>query len=179
MNQVPNEILEDPNLKGAITLLPANYKFEMPKTIHGTRFSGAQKDKLWLPERQLLFAITFSDVLTQLCPGIETLMGDVTYGACCIDDYTVRALDCDLLVHYAHSCFIPVHVTKFNVLYAFVDITIDASHLLAPLQRSFASSNFKLPLSQESQRSGSSFVADAIVHPRSEKKGVACENTSF
>ncbi|RFU78944.1 diphthamide biosynthesis 1 [Trichoderma arundinaceum] len=132
LNQVPNEILEYPNLKGAITLLPANYKFEMPKTIHGTRFSGAQKDELWLPERQLLFAITFSDVLTQLCPGIETLMGDVTYGACCIDDYTVRALDCDLLVHYAHSCFIPVHVTKFNVLYAFVDIPIDASHLLAP-----------------------------------------------
>jgi hypothetical protein len=132
---------------------------------------GYQKDKL-------LFAITFSDVLTQLCPGIETLMGDVTYGACCIDDYTVRALDCDLFIHYAHSCFIPDHVTKFNVLYAFVDITIDASHLLAPLQRSFASSNFKLPLSQESQRSGSSFVTDAIVHPRSEKKGVACENTS-
>ncbi|KAL7940128.1 putative diphthamide synthesis domain-containing protein [Trichoderma barbatum] len=89
------------------------------------------------------------------------------------------ALDCDLLVHYAHSCLIPVHVTKFKVLYAFVEITIDASHLLAPLQRSFASSNFKLPLSQESQRSGSSLVADAIVHPRSEKKGIACENTDF
>ena len=31
-------------------------------------------------------------------------MGDVTYGACCIDDFTAVALGCDLLVHYGHSC---------------------------------------------------------------------------
>ena len=31
-------------------------------------------------------------------------MGDVTYGACCVDDYTARALGCDMMVHYGHSC---------------------------------------------------------------------------
>ena len=31
-------------------------------------------------------------------------MGDVTYGACCVDDFTATALDCDLMVHYGHSC---------------------------------------------------------------------------
>lgn len=31
-------------------------------------------------------------------------MGDVTYGACCIDDYSAKALDMDLLIHYGHSC---------------------------------------------------------------------------
>lgn len=31
-------------------------------------------------------------------------MGDVTYGACCIDDFTARGLDCDFMVHYGHSC---------------------------------------------------------------------------
>lgn len=36
---------------------------------------------------------------------VETLiMGDVTYGACCVDDYTARALGCDFMVHYGHSC---------------------------------------------------------------------------
>ena len=66
-------------------------------------------------------------------------MGDVTYGACCIDDYTARALGCDLLVHYAHSCLIPVDVTKIKTLYVFVDISIDTSHLLATLERNFQS----------------------------------------
>lgn len=93
-----------------------------------------------MPEGLLLFATTISDILTQFCPGIETLiMGDVTYGACCIDDYTARALDCDLLVHYAHSCLIPVDVTKIKTLYVFVDISIDTSHLLATLERNFSS----------------------------------------
>lgn len=32
------------------------------------------------------------------------ILGDVTYGACCIDDYTAIALGSDMLVHYGHSC---------------------------------------------------------------------------
>ncbi|KAK3088933.1 Diphthamide biosynthesis protein 1, partial [Teratosphaeriaceae sp. CCFEE 6253] len=65
-----------------------------------------------MPEGLLMFATTISDILTTFCPGTSTLiMADVTYGACCIDDYTARALGCDLLVHYAHSCLIPVGVT--------------------------------------------------------------------
>ena len=37
--------------------------------------------------------------------GCDTvIMGDVTYGACCVDDFTARALGCDLMVHYGHSC---------------------------------------------------------------------------
>lgn len=31
-------------------------------------------------------------------------MGDVTYGACCVDDWSARALGCDFMVHYGHSC---------------------------------------------------------------------------
>jgi 2-(3-amino-3-carboxypropyl)histidine synthase len=64
-------------------------------------------------------------------------MGDVTYGACCVDDYTAKALGCDLLVHYAHSCLIPMDVTTIKTLYVFVDIGIDTSHLLATLTRNF------------------------------------------
>ncbi len=117
LNRVPPEISENPKLKEAIALLPANYSFEIPKTIHRIQTSGSKKVALQMPEGLLLFATTISDILTQFCPGIETLiMGDVTYGACCIDDYTARALGCDLLVHYAHSCLIPVDVTKIKTL---------------------------------------------------------------
>ncbi|KAF4496865.1 diphthamide biosynthesis 1 [Fusarium agapanthi] len=140
LNQVPKEILENADLKAAVALLPANYNFEIPKTIHRIQTSNAKRVALQMPEGLLLFATTISDILTQFCPGVETLiMGDVTYGACCIDDYTARALGCDLLVHYAHSCLIPVDVTTIKTLYVFVDISIDATHLLASLERNFAS----------------------------------------
>jgi diphthamide biosynthesis enzyme Dph1/Dph2-like protein len=45
----------------------------------------------------LVFGFSFTGALT-------VIMGDVTYGACCIDDYTAVALGCDMLVHYGHSC---------------------------------------------------------------------------
>ncbi|PHH92865.1 hypothetical protein CDD83_4008 [Cordyceps sp. RAO-2017] len=139
LNRVPAEILEDASLQEAMRLLPSNYNFEIPKTIHRIRSCGARRVALQMPEGLLLFATTVSDVLTRFCPGVETLiMGDVTYGACCVDDYTARALGCDLLVHYAHSCLIPVDVTRIRTLYVFVDIGIDAAHLLASLERSLA-----------------------------------------
>ncbi|RAH41883.1 2-(3-amino-3-carboxypropyl)histidine synthase [Aspergillus brunneoviolaceus CBS 621.78] len=138
LNQVPAEILEDADIQAAIALLPKNYSFEIPKTIHRIRTSGAKRVALQFPEGLLIFATTISDILTQFCTGIETLiMGDVTYGACCIDDYTARALGCDLLVHYAHSCLIPVDVTQIKTLYIFVDISIDTTHLVATLERNF------------------------------------------
>ncbi|KAI5300280.1 Diphthamide biosynthesis protein 1 [Ascosphaera atra] len=138
LNQVPPEILNDEDIKAAIELLPRNYNFEIPKTIHRIRSSGAKRIALQFPEGLLLFATTISDILTQFCPGTETLiMGDVTYGACCIDDYTARALGCDLLVHYAHSCLIPVDVTTIKTLYVFVEIRIDTTHLVATLERNF------------------------------------------
>lgn len=138
LNQVPPEILNDPDINDAIAQLPPNYSFEIHKTIHRARSSSSKKIALQFPEGLLLFATTISDILTRFCPGAETIiMGDVTYGACCIDDYTARALDCDLLVHYAHSCLIPVDVTKIKTLYVFVDISIDTKHLLASLERNF------------------------------------------
>ncbi|CAK3988228.1 Diphthamide biosynthesis 1 [Lecanosticta acicola] len=140
LNNVPDDILHDKDINDAIALLPKNYNFEIHKTIHRIRTSGAKKIALQMPEGLLLFATTISDILTQFCPGASTLiMGDVTYGACCIDDYTARALGCDMLVHYAHSCLIPVNVTKIQTLYVFVDIQIDVEHLLATIERNFKS----------------------------------------
>lgn len=33
LNQIPDEILNDPRLREAIKILPSNYNFEIPKTI--------------------------------------------------------------------------------------------------------------------------------------------------
>lgn len=44
-------------------------------------------------------------------------MGDVTYGACCVDDYTAVALGCDMLVHYGHSCLGLLFSFQINLLW--------------------------------------------------------------
>jgi diphthamide biosynthesis enzyme Dph1/Dph2-like protein len=42
--------------------------------------------------------------LCRFTSALTVIMGDVTYGACCVDDFTALALGCDMLVHYGHSC---------------------------------------------------------------------------
>lgn len=89
------------------------------------------------------------------------IMGDVTYGACCVDDYTARALGADLMVHYGHSCLgmhtkfetkilrknfpdvllppatVPVDQTSIRTLYVFVEIAIDPDHVCATIRTNF------------------------------------------
>jgi 2-(3-amino-3-carboxypropyl)histidine synthase len=138
LNNIPQDILHDSDINEAIALLPSNYSFEIHKSIHRIRSAGAKKVALQFPEGLLIFATTISDIVTRFCDGVETvIMGDVTYGACCVDDFTARALGCDLLIHYAHSCLIPVSVTQIKTLYVFVDIGIDVTHLIATIERNF------------------------------------------
>ncbi|RYR72840.1 hypothetical protein Ahy_A02g007059 [Arachis hypogaea] len=56
--------------------------------------------------------------------------GDVTYGACYVNDFSAAALSTDLLIHYGHSCLVPIDSTTISCLYVFVDIKIDVSHLV-------------------------------------------------
>jgi 2-(3-amino-3-carboxypropyl)histidine synthase len=139
---IPESLLTDPALNEMITTtLPPNYQFEIHKTIHKITESGARRVALQMPEGLLVYATAISDILERFA-GVEVvIMGDVTYGACCVDDFTAAALGCDFLVHYGHSCLVPVDITSsLAVLYVFVDIAIDLTHLLATLQHNFSPS---------------------------------------
>jgi len=125
MNQIPEEILNDKDLNEAIRLLPSNYNFEIHKTVWNIKKNGAKRVALQMPEGLLIYSLIISDILEQFCEVETVVMGDVSYGACCIDDFTARALDCDFIVHYAHSCLVPIDITDIKVLYVFVTINIE------------------------------------------------------
>ncbi|KAJ3590723.1 hypothetical protein NHX12_008672, partial [Muraenolepis orangiensis] len=70
-------------------------------------------------------------------------MGDVTYGACCVDDFTARALGADFMVHYGHSCLIPIDSTAgIKMLYVFVDIQMDNVHFLDTVKFNFPAGHY-------------------------------------
>ncbi len=145
-NQVPDSISKDPELIHAMSQLPSNYNFQVEKTVWRLKRAGARRVALQLPEGLLLFACILADIFEQIA-GVEhaIVMADVTYGACCVDDYSARALGCDFLIHYGHSCLVPIDVTgikdelggPLQVMYVFVDIDIDFKHLVECIKISF------------------------------------------
>nr|NVI71066.1 putative diphthamide biosynthesis protein 1 [Cucujiformia] len=51
---------------------------------------------------------------------------------------TAKSLAVDLLIHYGHSCLVPVDQTKgVKVLYIFVDIKIDPLHFINTIKHNF------------------------------------------
>ncbi|KAH8309737.1 hypothetical protein KR067_002147 [Drosophila pandora] len=138
INRIPQELFDDPLLQQAIDRLPSNYNFELHKTIWRIREMKAKRVALQLPEGLLMYAMVISDIVERFTSADTVIMGDVTYGACCVDDYTAQALGADLLVHYGHSCLIPVDQTcGIKVLYIFVDIKIDPLHFLDSVKLNF------------------------------------------
>mmetsp|Transcript_4523 Transcript_4523/g.9599 ORF Transcript_4523/g.9599 Transcript_4523/m.9599 type:complete len:468 (-) Transcript_4523:70-1473(-) len=132
---VPDSISQNPALLSAISSsLPKDYEFEIPKTVHRINQAKARHVALQLPEGLLMYACSLGDILKAFtepgCCERISILGDVTYGACCVDDLSAEALGCDLLVHYGHSCLVPITETVVKCLYVFVEIRIDVQHLV-------------------------------------------------
>lgn len=138
VTKIPAEILNDVRLNAAIAALPSNYNFEVHKTIWRVRELKAKRVALQLPEGLLMFSMVIAEIVEQFTDADTVIMGDVTYGACCVDDFTAKALGADLLVHYGHSCLVPVDQTcGIKVLYVFVDIKIDSVHFISSVKHNF------------------------------------------
>jgi 2-(3-amino-3-carboxypropyl)histidine synthase len=147
--RIPDSILNDPDIAAAIATLPDNYNFEIHKTIWKLREANppAKKVALQFPEGLLLFATVIGDIIERFTGTSFVVMGDVTYGACCVDDLTAKSIGCDFLVHYGHSCLVPVAVTNsednstpIRTLYVFVEIAIDVQHIVECIQFNFGAS---------------------------------------
>lgn len=78
----------------------------------------------------MLFGCMICDIIKVFTNCNTIILGDVTYGACCVDDIASDELDCDLLVHYGHSCLIPITETRRKAMYVFVEISIDLQHFI-------------------------------------------------
>lgn len=86
-----------------------------------------------------MYSLIISDILTTFADVTHCfVLGDVTYGACCVDDLSARALDAQLLVHFGHSCLVPIDSTTIPALYIFVEIAINTRKLLQELNYNFS-----------------------------------------
>ena len=83
-------------LSKACSILPWNYNYEIPKTIDKILMSKKKggfdernetmKVSLQFPEGLLLHSTLIADVISKFCKVETLILGDVTYGACCVDD---------------------------------------------------------------------------------------------
>lgn len=100
--------------KAVETYLPSNYDFEVLKSLQRLDRECCRHVALQLPEGLLAWSLQLASILKFFSQTVEdiTILSDVTYGACCIDDLTASILGCDFLIHYGHSCLVPTSHTR-------------------------------------------------------------------
>ena len=122
-NAIPDDILLNADLNEAIAILPSNYNFEIHKIIWRIKSDlTIKRVSLQFPEGLLLYACIISDIIHRFGGASVMVLGDVTYGACCVDDFTAAKLGTDLLVHFGHSCLVPVTSSKIKVTSSFLHV---------------------------------------------------------
>lgn len=79
-----------------------------------------------------------ADIISKFCKVECLILGDVTYGACCVDDLASRQLGCDFIVHYGHSCLVAIpNLVIQNALYVFVEIKFDIELFVESMEQNF------------------------------------------
>ncbi len=139
----------------AISKLPSNYNFEIHKTIlkiNSLREELLEKQEIeidqplsiaiQLPDGFAYLSVILSDIIQTFSSSCETIiLGDITYGACCIDDLGCQQLGVHLLLHYGHSCLIPITESAVRVMYIFVDIMVDVDCCSDIINNNFSKEN--------------------------------------
>lgn len=128
--------------------LPKAYNFEVPKTLQKIASLKATHVALQMPEGLLMYATVLGDVFKRCIPSLTqvSVLGDVTYGACCVDDLGAKALGAQLLVHYGHSCLVPIQHSVVPCLYVFVELQIDVQHFVECISKSLPSKSTSISL---------------------------------
>lgn len=116
LNKIPDHILNNQDLKNAIALLPFNYNFEIYKSLWKIEIEASKYVGLQFPEGLLIYSSLINDIISTFGKVKTVILADVTYGACCIDDFTSSKIGVDLLIHYGHSCLVPINSTKIKVI---------------------------------------------------------------
>mmetsp|Transcript_68222 Transcript_68222/g.134816 ORF Transcript_68222/g.134816 Transcript_68222/m.134816 type:complete len:522 (-) Transcript_68222:21-1586(-) len=140
-SRIPEAITQNVELNMAIDAsLPPSHNFEVHKTIWRIQRTSARHLGLQMPEGLQHWATRLADIFRRFAPSVEstTILGDQTFGACCIDDLAARALGVDLLVHYGHSCIVPTDQTTVTTLYVHVEVSVDVAHLVDTIRLNFA-----------------------------------------
>ena len=135
------------------------YDFQLDKIVDRARRMEAKHIGLQFPEGFLEYATRISRHLGEEADCEVTIMADAVFGACCVDDLACRSQGIDLLVHFGHSCLIPIDQTVVQTMYIPVTMKFNHEHLIETIKYNFPSSTkialqgtiqfgFSLPLVQ-------------------------------
>lgn len=76
-----------------------------------------------------------------------TILGDTSYGSCCVDEVAAEHIDADAVVHYGRACLSPT--ARLPVLHIFTIMDVDHQDVVGQFQRHFPALDPKVILTAD------------------------------
>ncbi|OMJ14199.1 Diphthamide biosynthesis protein 2 [Smittium culicis] len=100
-----------------------NQKYELDKTCNLIISRNYSNIALQFPDNLLVdSAAVFSEIRNRTAKNVY-ILGDTTFGSCCVDEVAASHVNADLIVHYGNTCL--SHTSRIPVLYVYSNHHID------------------------------------------------------
>ncbi|KIW83050.1 diphthamide biosynthesis protein 2 [Fonsecaea pedrosoi CBS 271.37] len=80
-------------------------------------------------------------------PVTLTILGDTSYGSCCVDEIAAEHLDADAVVHYGRACLSPT--ARLPVLHIFTTMGLEMDQVVTSFQATFPDLHAKVVLTAD------------------------------
>lgn len=106
--------------------------YEVTRCVQWIQRGGYRKVGLQFPDELLGDAAAVSRALTKLLGFVVYILGDTTYGSCCVDEVAAEHVGAEAVIHFGHTCLSPSK--RLPVLYILTKIPVDISAVVSGLE---------------------------------------------
>ncbi|XP_075688181.1 2-(3-amino-3-carboxypropyl)histidine synthase subunit 2 [Rhinoderma darwinii] len=109
--------------------------YEIQKTVHFIKEKGTKKVALQFPDDLLVCSVPIARKLEEATGAKTYILGDTSYGSCCVDEVAAEHVGADALVHYGRACLSPCR--RLPVTYVFGRKAVDVDRCTEAFQSLF------------------------------------------
>lgn len=97
--------------------IPVKSMYEIDRCAEWIKNHNFSKVALQFPDNLLSDAMTVALKLGEIISGQVFVLGDTSFGSCCVDEIAAEHVSADAIIHFGHSCLSPTK--RLPVLYVF------------------------------------------------------------
>ncbi|XP_068223479.1 2-(3-amino-3-carboxypropyl)histidine synthase subunit 2 isoform X2 [Palaemon carinicauda] len=116
--------------------------YELSRCVTWIKAGGFKKVCLQFPDELLADAPAVARALTIRLSQNVYILGDTTYGSCCVDEVAAEHVGADAVIHFGRTCLSPSR--RLPILYIFTRIPVDVHKVVSKLCAEVEDSSSKL-----------------------------------
>ncbi|KXJ75666.1 2-(3-amino-3-carboxypropyl)histidine synthase subunit 2-like [Aedes albopictus] len=115
---------------------------QLAECVGWIREHGFQKVCLQFPDAMLPFSTAIAELLQQSSQSGIHILGDTSYGSCCVDEIAASHIGADAMIHFGHACL--SRAARLPIKYVFVKGRLVVERFVEAVEQEFADRGIEL-----------------------------------